>query len=71
MLLCDVLPGRKYSVQTNAPSLTDAPAGYDSVCGQVGSKLNFPEIAIYRPEAVLPQYIIIYQKDGTAHPLAN
>lgn len=71
MLLCDVLPGRKCIRDHNNPRLTDAPQGFDSVCGQVGSKLNFPEVAVYKPEAVMPRYIIVYQKDGTKHPLAS
>ena len=71
MLLCDVLSGRKYSLQTNGQTLTGPPQGYDSVYGQVGDKLNYPEVVVYKPEAVLPRYIIVYQKDGTAHPLAK
>lgn len=71
MLLCDVLPGRRYNLQTNSQNLTGPPIGHDSVYGQVGDKLNYPEVVVYKPEAVLPRYIIVYQKDGTAHPLAS
>ena len=71
MLLCDVCPGRKYRLETNSQHRTGPPPGCDSVYGQVGSKLNYPEIVVYRPEAVMPRFIIIYQKDGTNHLLAN
>ena len=68
MLLCDVLPGRKYRTRTNDQSLTAPPPGYDSVYGEAcnGSKLNYPEIVVYKPQAVLPRYIIVYKKDWTA-----
>ena len=71
MLLCDVCPGRKYQLQRNSQHLTGPPPGYDSVYGEVSSKLNYPELVVYEPEAVLPRYIILYQKDGTAHPLSS
>ena len=61
MLLCDVLPGRKYVVQTN---MLSAPTGYDSVyyCGNVaGRNLDYPELIVYKPEAILPRYIIVYR----------
>lgn len=71
MLLCDVYPGRKYPLETNSQQLTGPPAGYNSVYGQVttSSELNFPEIVVYNPEAVLPRYIIVYRKNGVGHPL--
>ena len=71
MLMCDVCPGRKYRLETNSQHLTGPPPGYDSVYGQVGSKLNYPEIVVYKPQAVMPRFIIIYRKDGTEHPLAS
>ena len=61
MLLCDVLPGRKYVIQTN---MLSAPTGYDSVyyCGNAaGRNLDYPELVVYKPEAVLPRYIIVYR----------
>ena len=65
MLLCDVLPGREYVIQTNRQHLQSPPTGYESsiVCmpGNVGKDLNYPELVIYKPEAVLPQYIIVYR----------
>ena len=64
MLLCAVLPGRKFLTQRDDVSLSGPPHGYDSIYGQAGVDLNFPEIVVSNPQAVLPQYIIVYQKDG-------
>ena len=71
MLLCEVRPGNKYHLQTNSQKLKGPPQGYDSVYGLVGSKLNYPEIVVYNPHAVMPRYIIVYKKDGVEHPLAS
>lgn len=71
MLLCDVCPGKKYRLETNSQHRRGPPPGYDSVYGQVGSKLNYPEIVVYEPDAVIPRFIILYQKDGVAHPLSS
>ena len=49
MLLCDVCPGRKYQLTTNSQQLTGPPRGFDSVYGQVGGKLNYPELVVYNP----------------------
>ena len=64
MLLCDVCPGRKYSIQTDSVQLKGPPSGYDSVYGQVGNRLNYAEIVVYNPDAVCPRYIVAYQRDG-------
>ena len=40
MLLCDVLPGRKYKTQKR---MNGPPAGYNSVEGEVGMELNSVE----------------------------
>ncbi|KAL5516947.1 hypothetical protein EMCRGX_G002404 [Ephydatia muelleri] len=64
MLLCDVLPGKKHIVQTDQTHLVAPPQGYDSVYGQPGGSLNYPEIVIYDEASILPRYVIIYQKDG-------
>lgn len=64
MLLCDVLPGKKYCLTTNRRELTGPPPGYDSVYGQAGSasSLNYPEIVLYTSRAVMPRYIIVYKQ---------
>ncbi len=63
MLLCNVLPGRKHSLKSNSRNRTGPPPGYDSVYGQVGTgaALNYPEIVVYNPHAVMPKYIIVYK----------
>ena len=58
-------------LKTNSQQLTGPLPGFDSVYGQVGGKLNYPEIVVYNPDAVMPHYIIVYMKDGVGHPLAN
>ena len=70
MLLCDVCPGRKYYLQTDNVQLAGPPLGYDSVFGQVGGSLNYAEIVVYNPDAVVPRYIIVYRKDGE-HKIAK
>ena len=73
MLFCDICPGRKYLLKINSQQLTGPwpPTAFDTVYGQVGGKLNYPEIVVYNPDAVMPRYIIVYRKDGVGHPLAN
>jgi hypothetical protein len=60
MLQCDVLPGQKYNRTHNDQRRTGPPPGFDSVYGQAGSDLNYPEIVVYKPEAVKPRYIVVY-----------
>ena len=51
-------------------SLKAPPSGYDCVYGRPGthkaggSSLNYAEVAVYNNNAVLPEYIIFYEKDG-------
>ena len=66
MMLCEVLPGNKYTVKKDQTSLKSPPQGYDSVYGQTGGTLNYPEIVLYQPSGLLPKYVIVYQKDGVA-----
>lgn len=63
MLLCDVLPGEKFPLDENHQSLTGPPEGYNSISGIVGEELDYPEIVVYDPRAVMPRYIIVYKKD--------
>ena len=56
MLLCDVLPGRKYKTQKR---MNGPPAGYNSVEGEVGMELNYPEILLTRSDAIMPRFIIV------------
>ena len=70
MLLCEVCPGKKDHLQQNNKQLSSPPQGYDSVYGEVGGSFNYPEIVVYKPNAVKPRYIIVYQKDGV-HKLVS
>ena len=58
---------KKYTKTRPDENLLNPPSGYDSIHGKSGSGsvLNYDEIVIYNPDAILPRYIILYQKDGT------
>ena len=66
MLLCDVCPGRKYCLKKTSVNMDGPPKdqGYGCIYGQAGEDLNFDEIVLRDSEAILPRYIIVYQKDG-------
>ena len=59
MLLCDVRPGEKKRMKHDNPQHTQF-AGYQSIYGDIGGHLNYPEIVIPNPNAILPRYIIVY-----------
>ena len=61
LLLCDVCPGRKYALQMTDQKMEGPPPGYNSVYGQVGGDLNYPEIVVYNSAAILPHHIIVYK----------
>ena len=60
MLLCHVCPGNKYYLKENSVKLRSPPDGFDSVYGETGGILNYEEIVLYNPDAILPLYIIVY-----------
>ena len=70
LLYCQVAQGKRYMAETNMGNLREPPAGCDSVYGQPGihrargGSLNYAEVAVYNPNAILPKYIIFYEKDG-------
>ena len=70
MLLFKVAEGRRYTVTNDNTTLKAPPSGYDSVYGKRGGSLNYDEIIVYKPEALLPTHILIYQKDGI-HKIAQ
>ena len=70
MLLCDVCPGKKYTLERKQRRPTGPPRWYNSIYGVVGRELSYPELVVYQPSAVMPRYIILY-KDGIQHPLAK
>ena len=67
MLLCDVCPGKKCHLFNRSSRL---PPGYDSFYGMVGGELNYKEITVFNPDAILPRYIIVYKRDGI-HKIAQ
>ena len=66
MLLCEVAQGNTFKATGDMTNLTGPPSRHDSVSAIPGthSGMNYPEVAVYREDAVHPKYVIIYQKDG-------
>ena len=70
LLLCEVAQGKRYMATSNMKDLTQPPPGHNSVYGQPGThkagkgSLNYAEVAVYNCSAVLPKFIIVYEKDG-------
>ena len=67
MLLCKVASGREYRTSKNMdrpPPQPDyqsvPPPGFDSVHGEKGKQLNYPELVVYEEAAVLPWAIVEY-----------
>ena len=63
-LLCLVACGAKYELKFNDVTLHQPPEKFDSVYGRSGGSLNYDEIVVYDVDAVMPQYIIVYEHDG-------
>ena len=66
LLVCDVVPGRKYTVRKNAPSLQGPPSRYDSVYGKakllgfkVSRDLNYDELVVFNAAAIKPSFILL------------
>lgn len=70
MLLVDILPGKKHIILTTLQKLTGPPDGCHSVFGKAGRDLNYPEIAVYNPDCVMPRYIVVYVLNGV-HKIAK
>ena len=67
LLYCQVALGNPCFATQSDNTMTSPPLGYNSVYVQVGTEYNWNwnEVAIYGVlEAILPRYIIVYQKDG-------
>ena len=60
IIVCDVYPGRKYKTKRTNSNLNGPPRGHNSIYGEAGIDLNFDEIVLSNPAAILPRYIIIY-----------
>ncbi|CAG8592828.1 16913_t:CDS:2 [Racocetra persica] len=66
MLLNSVALGRIYKPIKNDFTFTSPPPGYDSVCGDPNTvknlkDLKFDEIIVYKEEASIPHFLIVYQ----------
>lgn len=69
-LLCSVASGTRFATRENQKRLMEPPQDCDSVHGIPGSALNYEEIVVYDRDAVLPEFIIVYEKDGV-HKIAK
>ena len=63
-LLCLVACGAKYELLNDNTALVSPPDKFHSVHGKAGGSLNYDEIVVYQAEAVLPQYIVVYELNG-------
>ncbi|KIO34829.1 hypothetical protein M407DRAFT_16776 [Tulasnella calospora MUT 4182] len=63
MLVARVVLGRSCTLTSRKEPkpLLEAPAGYNSVLGKVGASEEYDVHAVYKDEAILPAYLIIYQ----------
>ncbi|CAG8591629.1 32356_t:CDS:2 [Gigaspora margarita] len=63
MLLNKVVVGKGHPLTVDNMTLTAPPMGYDSVLGEPSTtgNLNYDEVVVYREEASIPQYLIVYK----------
>ncbi|CAN0183221.1 unnamed protein product [Ectocarpus sp. 12 AP-2014] len=61
MFLSSVTVGRAFNTyEGKLPPEQCPPLGFDSVVGERGPALNYPEVVVYREEAALPTHLIVY-----------
>lgn len=70
-LVCRVVAGKAAIFYEDQPKLLNPPPGYDSVLGEVGKKLNYPELVIFNQDGALPSYIVIYEHNMPLDPNRN
>jgi len=58
--MAKVALGNGYKTTQDMRGITDPPAGYHSVLGEVGGSLNKDECIVYNEEAAIPSYLIVY-----------
>lgn len=63
-LLCLVACGAKFELLNDNTKLVAPPNTFHSVHGKAGGSLNYDEVVVYQADAVLPQYIVVYELDG-------
>ncbi|KAA1474713.1 ADP-ribosylation [Dentipellis sp. KUC8613] len=60
MLLTKVAVGKGYKSRVDMRGITSPPNGYHSVLGEVGVSLNYDELVVYRDDAIIPAYLVLY-----------
>ena len=63
MLLCDVLLGRQHDIYEGDSEDIKGPSPHSDSIVVHPNRFNLPEVVVFDERAVLPRYIIIYQKD--------
>lgn len=64
MFLCNVAEGKPFITQEGFLDPDQCPPlGYDSVIGETGKDLNYPELVVYNESQVIPSYLIVYSLD--------
>lgn len=58
MFLCKVVAGQVHKTLVDIPGLTQPPNGCDSVSGEVGVNLNFPELVIYHSGKLTRSFLL-------------
>ncbi|KIO24522.1 hypothetical protein M407DRAFT_76921, partial [Tulasnella calospora MUT 4182] len=61
LVVCNVVLGNSFYITQTNEKLKGPPTGYDSVFGEVGDDLNYDEQVVYRNDAILPTFLIVYQ----------
>ena len=71
LIVCDVVPGRMYTLRKNDPSLEGPPHGYHSVYGKakwfwfkISSDLDCDELVIFDEAAIRPSFILFCENLG-------
>ncbi|KAG8906398.1 hypothetical protein FRB99_006993 [Tulasnella sp. 403] len=60
MFIAKVITGNSHKVWRTDQSITAPPYLHDSVAGEVGVDLNYDEQVVYRDDAIIPAYLIVY-----------
>jgi len=61
MLLNKVVVGKGCKMTQDNVSLTEPPAGYDSVLAEKGGRLNYDELVVYTNDAIRPSFLVMYE----------
>ncbi|KIM24650.1 hypothetical protein M408DRAFT_229784 [Serendipita vermifera MAFF 305830] len=66
LLLNSVVVGSPYNTYESIPGTLRPPDGYDSIIGQPGTVINYDETVLYRNDAILPLYLVLYRTPGAS-----